>query len=153
MVSLLRSLLWGHRTFPSTVSRPSQSDRTMPCKPSPFPKHLNFSHIALLIVPWVLISCSPALPSHLCSCGHLPGIRFVLFPSLLHSLALLKYYLFLKSNPQTLPQSNLLQITIVLTSCRIPFLCCALNYLLRLSSTPTLDSKSYICTAVQHSSE
>lgn len=57
----------------------------------PLPKHLTFSHTALLFVPSTLIVHPPALPSHFCSCGHFPGTPFVLSPNLLNPHPLLKY--------------------------------------------------------------
>lgn len=55
----------------------------------PLPKHLTFSHTALLFVPSTLIVHPPALPSHFCSCGHFPGTPFVLSPNLLNPHPLL----------------------------------------------------------------
>lgn len=98
----------------------------------PLPKHLTFSHTALLFVPSTLIVHPPALPSHFCSCGHFPGTPFVLSPNLLNPHPLLKYS-FMKSNPPTLPQSNLLQIPVVLN---ISVLCSELPYKIVLNFHP-----------------
>lgn len=98
----------------------------------PLPKHLTFSHTALLFLPSTLIVHPPALPSHFCSCGHFPGTPFVLSPNLLNPHPLLKYS-FLKSNPPTLPQSNLLQIPVVLN---ISVLCSELPYKIVLNFHP-----------------
>lgn len=145
MVSLPRSLLWGHRTLPSIVSRPSQPDRTICPLPLSQPSQLQ---------PYYTAQCSLNV-DFLFSCLALTLLLlraspFHTVPVFLIPQPLIKYYLFLKSNPYLYPapeQPAPDSYSTMLSNYRFPFLCCALNYLLRLSSTPIFNSKSYICKA------